>query len=231
MENNYLMMHKSRLEKTSSIINSSIRELNAEKLDMLDIGCSTGMLLTMIQNENESLNLYGVDKLKKSVREANKKGINAKVVDLNSQHLPFANNKFDIVICLEVIEHLCNPDLCLSEIGRVLKKGGILFISTPNLASWRNRLLLLSGRTPTTLDISLSRPVTDFPFLKSKEVAGHVRNYTLTGMCALLNYYGFKIKKIYGLKIFVGSKLLYLFDSLATLYPSLATYDLILAYK
>ncbi len=46
--------------------------------------------------------------------------------------LPFNDEEFDVVTCFEVIEHLAEPEDLLPEIARVLKKSGLLIISTPN---------------------------------------------------------------------------------------------------
>ena len=48
-----------------------------------------------------------------------------------STQLPFKDNSFDSVICTEVLEHLKEPGRCLSEINRVLKKGGYAYITAP----------------------------------------------------------------------------------------------------
>jgi SAM-dependent methyltransferase len=75
--------------------------------------------------------------------------------------LPFDSNQFDLVLCMEVIEHLkdrVEDDRALatgsgvrnlvSEIARILKPGGRVFLSTPNLACWQSIHLLLTGRHP-----------------------------------------------------------------------------------
>lgn len=53
--------------------------------------------------------------------------------------------KFDTIIALELIEHIYNIDIFLRECYRLLKPGGILVISTPNVKYWVNRLWLLFG--------------------------------------------------------------------------------------
>ena len=45
------------------------------------------------------------------------------------------DNSYDVIICRELIEHLTNPDKLLSEMYRMLKEGGYLFIATPNAYS------------------------------------------------------------------------------------------------
>jgi SAM-dependent methyltransferase len=52
----------------------------------------------------------------------------------NLTELPFAANTFDAVICTQVLEHVPEPQQVIREIGRVLKPGGLLFLSAPQ--SW-----------------------------------------------------------------------------------------------
>jgi 2-polyprenyl-3-methyl-5-hydroxy-6-metoxy-1,4-benzoquinol methylase len=65
-------------------------------------------------------------------------GVPFKKADLN-QPLPFEDASFDYVVCVEGIEHLENPFMCAREFGRVLKPGGSLIISTPNIMSIKSR--------------------------------------------------------------------------------------------
>jgi 2-polyprenyl-3-methyl-5-hydroxy-6-metoxy-1,4-benzoquinol methylase len=62
--------------------------------------------------------------------------------DLNAP-LPINENSFDVVIAAEVIEHLENPRFMIREIFRILRKGGVALITTPNNESWRSLVALL----------------------------------------------------------------------------------------
>jgi len=62
--------------------------------------------------------------------------------------LPFGNQSFDYVTCLEGLEHIENPQQAMREFARVLKPGGHLFVSVPNILNIEERLKwLLHGYT------------------------------------------------------------------------------------
>jgi len=76
----------------------------------------------------------------------------ARAADLN-QPLPFPDESFDIAVCLEVIEHLENPWFLVRELHRVVRPGGAVVISTPNLDSIFVRgYFLMTGRLYNFLD-------------------------------------------------------------------------------
>jgi SAM-dependent methyltransferase len=53
---------------------------------------------------------------------------------MDAQRLGFKDHSFQVVTCFEVIEHIPKPDLLLSEIRRILKPDGVLFLTSPNRA-------------------------------------------------------------------------------------------------
>jgi SAM-dependent methyltransferase len=67
------------------------------------------------------------------------------VVDMN-QRLPYADAMFDAVVCIDGIEHIERPFDFIRECQRIIRKGGVLIISTPNLSALRSRWrYLLTG--------------------------------------------------------------------------------------
>lgn len=124
----------------------SIFERNP-KAKLLDCGCWDGINTIKYGKLVGIKDLYGIEIDKSKAKEAEKKSIKVKVADLNEK-LPFPNKIFDVVIAYHVIEHLVNVRNFVSEIYRVLKKGGYVIIGTPNLASWHNIMALLIGIQP-----------------------------------------------------------------------------------
>lgn len=73
----------------------------------------------------------------------------AYTADLEFETLTCEKSRFDIVLCLEVLEHMeVDPMAMLSEINRVLRPGGTLILTTPNIASSRGIAKILNGMDP-----------------------------------------------------------------------------------
>jgi SAM-dependent methyltransferase len=68
-------------------------------------------------------------------------------IDAN-QPLPFESDRFNLVWCSEVIEHLVDPERALRELRRVTCPGGDLIMTTPNSYAWLFRMIALFGLTP-----------------------------------------------------------------------------------
>jgi len=93
-----------------------------------------------------------------------------------NQPLPFKSGSFTGAVSLEVIEHLINHELFLKEIYRILKPRGWLIMSTPNIAWWGYRLMMLGGNPP-------------------KKEGYHLRFFTARTMVKLLQDFDFKVVK------------------------------------
>ena len=97
---------------------------------ILDVGCGEGSLLKMLKEKGN--NVFGIDASKEGLLAAQEKKIDCKLLDVSTEKFPYDDNKFDIVLCLETIEHVENPHHCIWEIKRVLKEKGMFIISIPN---------------------------------------------------------------------------------------------------
>lgn len=156
--------------------------LHLKKKNILDIGCFDGTFLSLIKNRNN--NFYGLDASDYAVKESVKKGIRVKQFFFDDvTKIPYPGNFFDLIIAGEIIEHIYDTDFFLEELNRMLKPGGYVLISTPNIASLGRRLLLLAGRSPI---IEVSPNEIDSP--------GHIRYFTFQTMERLLNKHEFTVK-------------------------------------
>ncbi len=90
---------------------------------LLEFGCFHGLLSEMINNETRA-KCFGID-----INVIRKKKY---LIEYDGEKIPFKNNYFDGIIAFEVVEHLKDDVKAFSEINRVLKKGGVGIVSTPN---------------------------------------------------------------------------------------------------
>ncbi len=97
---------------------------------LLDAGCGKGYLgSTLAPYTNE---YYGYDISESAISQAKMKIGRGKFFVGSLRNIPFTDNYFDCVVCSEVLEHIPDYQKAIRELSRVLKKGGKLFISTPN---------------------------------------------------------------------------------------------------
>lgn len=74
-------------------------------------------------------------------------GIPTKEANLHHGKLPFDDKTFDLITCTEAFEHIENHHPILREILRILKPGGMVAISVPNIRNFRSRLKFLARGT------------------------------------------------------------------------------------
>ena len=169
-------LRETRYKKIEKII------LGCKPGKLLDAGCSSGKFSARFIQKG--YDVYGIDYAEKRVNEAKQNGLKAVVCDITKK-LPFDDEFFDIVLAGELIEHVVDTDGLLSEFNRVLKTHGVLIITTPNLASFENRLRLLFGIYPAWTNYSVAAP-------------NHVRSYTLPILKKQLKKNGFTPVKQFG---------------------------------
>lgn len=97
--------------------------------NLLDIGTNVGFFLRNAKNSRWTL--YGVEP-SSSLSEMARKYFDLDVKTAFLEEASFQNNFFDVVTMTDVFEHISEPGKLLSEIYRILKPDGILFIKVPN---------------------------------------------------------------------------------------------------
>jgi ubiquinone/menaquinone biosynthesis C-methylase UbiE len=95
---------------------------------LLDIGCADGTTTAEIKKAFPHLKVTGLDYYKEAINFAKKTKPHINFVIGDAHNLPFKGASFDTVTIIETLEHLLKPELVLSEVRRVLKKGGTLII-------------------------------------------------------------------------------------------------------
>jgi len=92
-------------------------------LRLLDVGCGTGHHMASLRERGfEVAGIDGSGEMLDQAR-ANNPGSDIRMADVEA--LPFADQSFDLVLCVEVLRYLPNSSRCISELARVLKPGGV----------------------------------------------------------------------------------------------------------
>lgn len=116
---------------------------------------------------------------------------------------------YDVIVCVDVLEHVIETDAFLQKAHSVLKPGGTFYLQTPNLASWHGRLTLLFGFTPEAMEVSTEKNFFGkFGFMRGDGAINHVRIFTYRALREMCTYYGFAILKSVG----VDHRIPYLFN-------------------
>lgn len=123
--------HYRRFTGVGKLIESTGRKI-------LDIGSADGSFTKVIYGYSKADLVIGIDALSSSVAYAKKRFLSNQRLKfrlVDAEKLPFKNKEFDAVFCLEVLEHLFDPERALREIRRILKKDGcvIFLVPTENL--------------------------------------------------------------------------------------------------
>ena len=112
----------------------------AEGQTHLDVGAGNGLLLRLAQ-ERFALEQCACDYTDAFIKYS---AVSIDRINLDEQRLPYSDSSFDLVTCVETIEHLENFRALLREIYRVLKPAGVVIITTPNILNLRSRLRFLT---------------------------------------------------------------------------------------
>lgn len=167
---------------------------------LLDVGFEDIQVTRVMQRFVQPLDITLVDIDFMRVGGAKAAGYKAFECDVSQSPLPFPDRTFDVVYMSEVIEHLVDPDYAIQELSRVLMPNGRIVMTTPNLASWYNRLLLMIGILPVNAEVSTKR-IMGRGFVRlgqGKRPVGHLRLFTCQALRELLSSSGLKIERLEG---------------------------------
>jgi ubiquinone/menaquinone biosynthesis C-methylase UbiE len=138
---------------------------------VLDIGAGHGDDLFIAKRYNKNAKLHGIEVYPPYANELIQAGITVHSLNIEKDKLPFSDDCIDVIVANQIMEHVKEVYWLLHEISRTLKVGGSLIIGVPNLASLHNRLLLLFGEQPSTIQNN----------------SAHVRGYTKKDLLKLLS--------------------------------------------
>ncbi len=132
---------------------------------LLDVGCGEGIVLSRVSTKGDGLAI-GIDYDPERVRSALERIDASRLLVGDAHRLPFSDGSYDVVMSLEVLEHLSRPDLALHEMHRISSQ--YLLASVPNEPWWRiGNLLRLKyvrawGNTPEHIQHWSSRGFASF---------------------------------------------------------------------
>ena len=121
-----------RLNREYKIVNEFVGDLADKNILALDIGCSGGRYVEALTRNG--IRTYGIDTSFVALKFAKTKINEAFFIQANAIHLPFKNECFDLVLCIELLHHFDGSflEIILDEISRVTKPGGILISDLRN---------------------------------------------------------------------------------------------------
>lgn len=144
---------------------------------MLDIGCGRGELLRRVP---ATIRRCGIDCLSRGEVLPNIEYIQHDI----ARGLPWDDECFDAIFAGEIIEHLLDTVGFLRECRRRLQPGGVLVLTTPNLAYWRNLLQWIRQQ--------------QFFFVDHRaDENGHVRYFAPRTLQAVLVEAGFRVERLF----------------------------------
>ncbi len=153
---------------------------NWQRLKALDVGSGGGFTCEFMAKRGVIVS--GVDPSLNSIQIAQKHAIESGLkIDYRhgfAEDLPYEENSFDIVTCVDVLEHVADLNKVISEINRVLKPNGLFFFDTIN-RTLKSRAIMIWLLENITKDID--RGVHDWrKFIKPKELLGLLKTNGFT---------------------------------------------------
>jgi 2-polyprenyl-3-methyl-5-hydroxy-6-metoxy-1,4-benzoquinol methylase len=106
---------------------------------LLDIGCGRGFFLRNFVGS--SFDYLGLEPRKRISEEAKKRVGEEKILCGTLKEVSLPDSSFDVVTMINLIEHLPSPRDNLEEVNRIMKRGGLLYVETPNVDSFVSRIL------------------------------------------------------------------------------------------
>jgi SAM-dependent methyltransferase len=171
---------------------------------LLDVGVGVGNDIEALRNAGVGIAaIMGLDYGRTDTRRL--PYCDYRTVNIETDRIPAMDKQFDIVLANQVLEHCKEIPWIMHEIARVSKPGALVLIGVPNMACWYNRLFLLFGIQPASMEV----------------LGPHVRGFCRGSMTAFLEATGmFKVEDVRGsnvppLPVWLSRRVGWWFPSLA----------------
>ena len=113
---------------------TEIRDMIPQSVDrVLEIGCGTGNTMMWLKNLKQCSWVGGVEMSSESAAIARQKLDAVYSVNIENTELPIAEGTLDLILCLDVLEHMIDPWSVVRRLRTLLKPGGALIASIPNV--------------------------------------------------------------------------------------------------
>jgi 2-polyprenyl-3-methyl-5-hydroxy-6-metoxy-1,4-benzoquinol methylase len=179
-----------KINRISQIISSL-----QNKESLADVGCFDGKFFGAYKSSGvSSIDGFDANTSALEIAKLRSQGVSTFYWNMEDEAAPIMAERYDVIICSDVLEHIFNTRNLIFECYRILKPVGLSVFLTPNLVSLWNRYSSLRGRMP------LGHPGVSSDYKAERQVnLGHVRIGTAREWAGLLQSVGFKIVKIDGL--------------------------------
>lgn len=99
---------------------------------ILDVACGTGIFIETLKEKYKNIKITGIDFAQNMIDKAMKKFPDTDFIVTDVVSLPFENNTFNKVMCLNAFPHFEDKNKAVKEINRVLKKNGLFILAHTN---------------------------------------------------------------------------------------------------
>src|SRR3989338_3372533 len=113
---------------------------------VLDIGCGSGDLARILQAKDKIVSGVDISPIALNMARPYLNDLFCFDIQLNEWPAELMEQKFDLIVASEVIEHIFQPSSFLEKAKSLIGKGGCLVITTPNFLFWKNRFKMLFGK-------------------------------------------------------------------------------------
>ena len=151
--------------KDSKIV-EIIKRFNPKNKTCLDIGPGTGRWINFLKSF-QCKKVFALDISDTVKKKCHKLCNEFFLMDIESKAIPLKSNSVDVIIAIEVIEHIRDSEIFLREILRISKPGGLILLTMPNVISLISRIRMIFGVLP----VAISSDKTHVKFYRQRAVS------------------------------------------------------------